>query len=394
MLKQILKKLYRGSVSLSASVFGWPLVVRSLVLIKGAQEDSNEKTGLFENIFHQQKFQRSKPIVTQPLHWKFLPKALGTTELEAPVSGRILTNARILGPSGTIVNNKSQLVYDASSEICLLPETHSVFNRVVYAKPVIMAGMGMNLCASQSERNYFHWMTDALPKLAIAKAIGYGISAFDYFVVNSRSQGYQQETLKALKIPAEKVIALDEHPYIKCQSLLATSATCDSGNVSGWIINYMRENFLPATKKTSPGRKIFVCRRNAIWRRLLNEPEIINYLRAKGFEEVYLEEMTVAAQAEMFANADIVVASHGAGLTNIAFCSPGTHVIELFPPTYVNQGYWTMASDRKLNYYYIIGSGIEIADNHDLLRNSDFSVSVDQLEAHLLQTERQALREL
>ena len=43
------------------------------------------------------------------------------------------------------------------------------------------------------------------------------------------------------------------------------------------------------------------------------------------------QHFSVAEQATEFARATCVVAVHGAGLSNIVFCRPGTCVIEIFP---------------------------------------------------------------
>lgn len=351
-----------------------------MVMLKDAAPTAEKESRLFENIFETYQFDRKTPgTIGKPLHWKFLPGAHGLTEQTQPVAARVLKNAKVLGPSGTIINAENKLVYDASLEICLAPETHSVFNRVIYKKPREIKGLGLNLSASQGQQNYFHWMTDALPKLAIAEAIGYDKTAFDYFIVNSRQEAYQKQTLRSLEIPTEKIMALDEHPYLVCQSVLVTTATCASGNVAPWIIDFLRNNFLPGGSGTSAATKIFIGRKNAIRRKLLNEKELSEKLKELSFETVYLEEKTVEEQAALFANADIIVAAHGAGLTNVTFCKPRTKLIELFSPTYINQGFWTMASVNQLDYHYLIGEGIEVENNFDLLRNTDFSVSISEV---------------
>ena len=39
------------------------------------------------------------------------------------------------------------------------------------------------------------------------------------------------------------------------------------------------------------------------------------------------------------------------------FCSPGTKVIEIFSPEYVNVLYWGLSSLQELDYYYMLGEG-------------------------------------
>jgi capsular polysaccharide biosynthesis protein len=65
--------------------------------------------------------------------------------------------------------------------------------------------------------------------------------------------------------------------------------------------------------------------------------------------------MSVQDQAILFSTAEIVIAPHGAGLTNLAFCRAKTKIIEIFSPLYGTPAYWILASKANLDYYYLIG---------------------------------------
>jgi capsular polysaccharide biosynthesis protein len=69
--------------------------------------------------------------------------------------------------------------------------------------------------------------------------------------------------------------------------------------------------------------------------------------------------MSVAEQAACLAAAKVVVAPHGAGLTNLVFCTPGTKVIEIFSPAYVPYCYWMISNLCGLEHYYLIGDVLE-----------------------------------
>jgi capsular polysaccharide biosynthesis protein len=189
-------------------------------------------------------------------------------------------------------------VYDASQEICLSVESHSAFTRVGYQKSRRLKGLSLNLSSSQADVNYFHWLTDALPKLGIAEAIGYKIEDFDYFIVGSSKQRFQKETLQILEIPEAKIIALDEFPYLHCENLLVTTATCQSGNVSSWINNFLRDKFLNRVPQKGFPDKVFTGRKTMARRKLTNEDEISAFLKEKGFQTFFLEEMSIMEQLE------------------------------------------------------------------------------------------------
>ena len=60
------------------------------------------------------------------------------------------------------------------------------------------------------------------------------------------------------------------------------------------------------------------------------------------------------------------MAPHGAGLTNLVWCSPQTKVLEIFSPRYVNLCYWAIASVTDADYYYLLGEADAVVDDvHD-----------------------------
>ncbi len=73
--------------------------------------------------------------------------------------------------------------------------------------------------------------------------------------------------------------------------------------------------------------------------------------------------MSVTEQASCLASAEIVVAPHGAGLTNLVFCNPGTKVIEIFSPSYLPNCYWILSNVCGLDHYYLIGTLLANPDN-------------------------------
>ena len=68
--------------------------------------------------------------------------------------------------------------------------------------------------------------------------------------------------------------------------------------------------------------------------------------------------LTVQEQIDVFHGAEVIIAPHGAALTNITFCTPGARVLEMFAGTYVHLGLWTIAEAvGGVRYRYLVGSG-------------------------------------
>ena len=108
---------------------------------------------------------------------------------------------------------------------------------------------------------------------------------------------------------------------------------------------------------------------------------------------VFLEEMTLLEQIATFANAKTIVAPHGSGLTNLAFCSPNTKVVELFSPNYIRTDYWMISQQLMLQHYYLVGQNFSCVSLRNLMYQNalteDILVNIDALELILQHCQQQ-----
>jgi hypothetical protein len=118
-------------------------------------------------------------------------------------------------------------------------------------------------------------------------------------------------------------------------------------------------------------RRIYISRNDARLRRVLNEKRLLPMLEALGFERAVLGDLPIARQVALFRQAEIVVAPHGAGLAHIAWCKPGTKVIEFFPDPDGPRGrvrnatydYWLLSQLLGLDYSCHLAGPIETRDD-------------------------------
>ena len=122
-------------------------------------------------------------------------------------------------------------------------------------------------------------------------------------------------------------------------------------------------------------RRLYISRAGTGRRRVTNEAEVVKYLGRFGFQPVQLESFTLREQARLFSTAEVIAGPHGAGLSNLAFCRPGTRVLEFFGARYVNVCYWALSNQMNLDYYYAIGS--------PRLRHDDMYLDVEKLSSLL-----------
>jgi capsular polysaccharide biosynthesis protein len=112
----------------------------------------------------------------------------------------------------------------------------------------------------------------------------------------------------------------------------------------------------------------------------MNEADVIQIISKYGFEDVYLEDISIRETAQLMNEASIVMSVQGAGLGNLVFCEPGTAVVELLPPG----GNWWISSlcaSLKLDYVCV---QVDVAPGQDESKvNSDICADVSLIESAL-----------
>ncbi len=128
------------------------------------------------------------------------------------------------------------------------------------------------------------------------------------------------------------------------------------------------------------GRKIYISRQFTGMRRILNEEAVRDALVERGFEIVVLGKLALAEQMAAFAEADVIISPHGAGLTNVIFCNRGTLLIEIFPDIGVHSSSFRRISTHLDMDYAIYAGPSQPARRLKNPGNADLTVDV----AHLI----------
>ena len=235
-------------------------------------------------------------------------------------------------------------------------------------KPQNFAGKIAFLSVLAGGFNYYHWMLDILPRFELIRQSEGSFDRVARFVVNDLNKNYQKETLDYLQIPSDKIVVSSECLHLQAERLLVPSITATlppwnrgfTAATPPWVCRVLRKNLLPMQKKpSSTPHRLYVSRKNATHRRILNEEEVVACLKNFGFASVALEDFTVAEQIALFSQAEAIAGCHGAGLTNLIFCQPGTKAIEFFAPAYVRNYFQVICHHLQLEYYYLLGKQVE-----------------------------------
>ena len=203
--------------------------------------------------------------------------------------------------------------------------------------------------------NYFHWMVDILPALDLLRRSGVLEKDIPLLVHGYQGKPFQVQSLAALGIPSERLLSFEQAggSHVQAQNLIVPSLAGPVGCLTprGWQV---LQQLAPLGQAAGLPRRIYISRRAARWRRVINEAEVLEALRPWGFVSVQLEALSPGEQIALMQRAEAVIGIHGAGLTNLAFCQPGTVVIEIFPTNAVLPYFWSLAQVVGLNYFPLL----------------------------------------
>jgi tetratricopeptide (TPR) repeat protein/capsular polysaccharide biosynthesis protein len=260
------------------------------------------------------------------------------------------------------------------------PKRHRIFSETQFPPLQTIQGR-VAVLAGLSGHNYFHWMIDILPRLEILRRSGIEFDQVDWFYVNQAGSKFQQATLEKLGISIDRVLASDRYPYLQATELIVPSFAGHLGWAEPWMLDFLRQEFLPIAAKHFQGhtafpKRLYISRAKAHHRRVLNERAVLDLLDQFGFVTVELEALSFAEQIALFAQAEVIVAPHGGGLTNLIFCDRGTRVLELFSPNYVRHYYWVISQALSLEHWFMTGEPFPSAPIQQLMYPSPLTEDI------------------
>jgi capsular polysaccharide biosynthesis protein len=260
----------------------------------------------------------------------------------------------VWGNQGAVITDDGFLFSDVSREFN--GKEHSIFKQFKLVPAKVIKGLTTVLAASGSNV-YYHWMFDIIPRIRLLKESGkfYDI---EHFVINYTQQEFQQQTMERAEVDLSKIIAAGDHWnfHLKAEELIVPSLPSNNDSPSYEACLYLRSLYKEELS-TGGTKKIYIKRLQG--RYIVNEDELLKILQPLGFEIINAELLTVAQQAAIFSKAEIVIGAHGAGLTNLVFCNPGTRVIDIFSPKWINTCYWILSNHLNLRYAYLVGESLK-----------------------------------
>jgi capsular polysaccharide biosynthesis protein len=195
--------------------------------------------------------------------------------------------------------------------------------------------------------NHFHWMLDTLPRAAL---LAPGEDA--PVIVPDGLTADQRWSLRRAGIAEDRLVPFAPGSHVAVDELVFPSLVGGTGNPPRWALDWLRERLVgDAGPRT---RRLYVSRADAALRRVVNEDELFAALEPLGFERLLPGGLPLEEQLRAFAEAEVVVGPHGAGLVSLLACAAGARVIELFAEHYVNGCYYALSDALGLSYAYVL----------------------------------------
>jgi hypothetical protein len=246
-------------------------------------------------------------------------------------------------------------------------EENGILDTLIWPSPHYLRGTYCLLAHPWTDA-YYHWVIEILPRLSIVEQ--YDELQSIPLIVPKHLKTFQQESLQLAEISSDRIAGFNGGCW-QVDKLFFPELLSPTGCPSPHAIAWLRARFLKndAPRVGARKRSIYVTRRDASTRRVLNEDAIISYLQTRDFEIVCPGELSFSQQIDLFRDVDIVVAAHGAAATNMAFAPPNATLIELFGDNYINGCFWALANICRQHYAFLTGPS-------DWL---DYSIPLDQL---------------
>lgn len=280
----------------------------------------------------------------------------------------ILSNTVVTGKIGLAITGGRILVDSHLNKEYYLQKSGDIKSYLLsfVTKARHYQGDHMILSASVSN-NYFMWICYFLPLLSQYEEMGLNPSKLQIWV-RCDAPGFQMESLallgynnvKELNGKSKRVerLYVPSFRYLDVEKSNIGHYNILSRKSIVWLNNRFNDQSIAK-------RRVLISRRMSNQRRLVNESEL---LEKTGAELVILEKMSFADQVSLFSGVSVVIAPHGAGLTNLVFAT-GAQVFELYPTNRELNNPKNLQICEYLKHEYHLLEINEVKDNQDMFVN-------------------------
>jgi capsular polysaccharide biosynthesis protein len=220
--------------------------------------------------------------------------------------------------------------------------------------------------------NYGHFLFDGLPFASLLATL---LPDVPIAFVGPRLSDWQRAILAALGL-LDRYLPLDG-PTRFARLIVSDTLTQHVAYPSRLIRPMLDTLRYRLGARETRRRRVFVSRRTDTSKRVMrNRAEVEAAIAAMGFEIVAPDTLPFAEQVRLFAACDVVIGESGAGMANVAFCDPGTLVLEIQPENFFEG--WTRNTSMVMGLEWHVYFARAVAG---AAQGAAFSVDVPTLRA-------------
>ena len=194
--------------------------------------------------------------------------------------------------------------------------------------------------------NYFHWVTEALPRLLLIKE-----NKIKGTVLLPSTWSSNTFITSSLDIVGYEYEYYDLNSTYYLPEIISPNHLAGAGNYNPKYIKLVKNSL---KKDYSENLRLWVLRDENQPRHIKNRNELCILLEKFKIQIIRPEELSFQQQVSFFSKASFVGGIHGAGLTNMIFMDEESNVLEIkTKSTEKNNAFFTLSSALNHNYYYL-----------------------------------------
>jgi capsular polysaccharide biosynthesis protein len=259
-------------------------------------------------------------------------------------------DARLVGDDGFVVSGGSMFLIDPAWV------EENILSNPAFRRPAVLPARRLPgaafSCLLYWGDSYYHWICDVLCRL---HDVLHRLPPEVRFIVPSVMEPWKWRSLELIGVPPDRCVQRADGRALRIERLFHAGPVAMTGDhepdALRWIRDRIWNGVLGGAPAANRRRRLYLTRRGGRARAVTNEAELQPALSARGFEMVRADRLSFDEQVRLFADAAVVVAPHGAALTNLLWSPPGVRILELFEPGTLRRCYWSLAHHLGHSYH-------------------------------------------
>jgi capsular polysaccharide biosynthesis protein len=265
-----------------------------------------------------------------------------------------LNNVTCSGLYGGAVINQQNQVYNRFLSFPWGNSAHPTLTLPYLGRQVATFPKAILLLTPVQSTNYYHWLADVLPRLLLIKQCKLPDFEQRQVLLHHNTRTYETDTLAIAGVRPNQIFRFKPFETVAVADLVIADFELSYSEHAfpAWKQRLLTDFKQQALAKIGPKslKKVYLLRGMQRIRRLIGEERLVTLLKGQGFHIIDPQQLTLAEQISTLAGAQVIVALHGAALTNIIFCAEGTFVLELRSTDKPPEFFSAIADTYKLRF--------------------------------------------